>query len=74
MLDMVNSRSDEDVITPHSPIVAEKTPQEELDAIKASDAFKQKFHEKHKETMQRYMTLNNIIANSGQAPKRYQGG
>lgn len=74
MLDMVNSRSDEDVISPQSPIVAQKSPTEELEEIKKSDAFKQRFHEKHKETMQRFNDLCAYIANSGQAPKRYQGG
>jgi hypothetical protein len=74
MLDVIKSRSAEDVITPQSPPAGQKTSQEELEEIKASDAFKQRFHEKHKETMTRYMELNNLIANSGQAPKRYQGG
>ena len=74
MLDIIKSRSAEDVITPQTPIVAQKSPTEELEEIKKSESFLQKFHPTHKETMARYMELNNIIANSGQAPKRYQGG
>ena len=74
MLDTITLRSDEDVITPQSPVVAQKSPTEELEEIKKSESFLQKFHPTHKQTMQRYMELNNIIANSGLAPKRYQGG
>lgn len=74
MLDTINSRSDEDVITGQTTTATQKTPQEELNEIKASDAFKQRFHEKHKETMLRFNELCAFIANSGQAPKRYQGG
>lgn len=74
MLDTIASRTSEDAITPQTPAVAGKTPLEELEEIKKSEAFLKRFHPKHKETMLRFMALNQQIANSGQAPKRFQGG
>ncbi len=56
------------------PLTAAKAPLEELEEIKKSDAFAQRFHPKHKDIMKRYMDLNMIIANSGLAPKRIQDG
>lgn len=67
MLDTIASRTAEDVITPQSPETSTKTPQEELDEIKKSESFLKKFDPKHKETMKRFMDLNQEIANAGQA-------
>lgn len=72
MLNTIATRTSEDVITPQAPSVPAKTPQEELEEIKKSEAFIGKFHPDHKKTMARFMELNQIIANSGQAPKRRQ--
>lgn len=67
MLDTIASRTAEDVITPQPLTTSAKTPQEELEEIKKSEAFLQKFHKDHKTTMVRYMQLNQDIANAGQA-------
>lgn len=66
MLDTIASRTAEDVITP-TPPTPTKTPQEELEEIKKSEPFLQKFHIDHKATMKRFMALNQEIANAGQA-------
>ena len=71
MLDTIANRTAEDVITP-TPQVAQKTPLEELNEIKTSKAFLEKFHPDHRVTMSRYMELNQIVANSDLAPKRRQ--
>lgn len=70
MLDTIASRAAEDVITPSSPAVAQKSPVEELEEIKKSEAFLNKFAPNRKQVMARYMELNHIIANSNLAPKR----
>lgn len=72
MLDTIASKTAEDVITPTPPVTPQKTPQQELDKIMKSEAYNKKFHRDHKETMKRFMELNQIIANSGQArqPRR----
>lgn len=67
MLDKIASRTSEDVITPQPPATPEKSPQEELDEIKKSEPFLQKFHRDHKSTMLRFMELNQQVANAGQA-------
>ncbi len=67
MLDTIAARTAEDVITPQTPITAAKSLQEELDEIKKSESFLQKFHLDHKKTMARFMELNQEIANAGQA-------
>ncbi len=67
MLDTIASRTSEDVISPQSPAPPTKTPQEELDEIKKSESFLKKFDPKHKETMARFMQLNQEVANAGQA-------
>ena len=67
MLDTIANRTSEDVITPPTPPTPTKSPQEELDDIKKSEAFLKKFHPEHKATMLRFMELNQIVANSGQA-------
>lgn len=74
MLDTIANRASEDTITAQSSTVATKTPLEELEEIKKSEAFLKRFHPEHKKTMTRFMALNQEIANSGQAPKRLQGG
>lgn len=56
------------------PVTATKDPSVEMEEIKVSDAFKQRFHPQHKAIMKRYMELNMLIANSGLAPKRIQDG
>lgn len=68
MLDTIESRTAEDVITPPSPPVPTKSPEEELEEIKKSEAFMKKFDPKHKETMKRFMELNQIIANNRRKP------
>lgn len=75
MLTDIAAKTVEGVLTPDTPPTASaRNPVEELEEIKASDAFKERFHPQHKEIMKRYMELNQIIANSGLAPKRIQGG
>lgn len=66
MLVTINSRTDEDAITPSTPAVPQKSALQERDEIMANPAFKDKFAPNRKELMQRYMALNQIIANSGQ--------
>lgn len=67
MLDVIATRTAEGVITPQTLDTSIKTPQEELEEIKKSEPFLQKFHKDHKTTMSRFMELNQIIANAGQA-------
>jgi len=74
MLDTIRERTAEGVITPGTPPVPTKSPLEELEEIKKSEAFLKKFHPKHKETMIRFMQLNQEIANKGLGPKRVRGG
>lgn len=74
MLTDIAEKTAEGVLTKDTPPVTVKNPLEEMEEIKQSDAFKQKFHPKHKETMERFMQLNQEIANKGLAPKRPQGG
>ena len=74
MLDTIANKTAEGVISPPTPPPPTKSLQEELEEIKKSEAFNQKFHPKHKETMVRFMQLNQEIANKGLAPKRFQGG
>lgn len=72
MLDKIASKTSEDVIIPQPPAVPQKSPLEELEEMKKSEPFLQKFHKDHKTCMARYMELNQIVANSGLAPKRMQ--
>ena len=74
MLETIKNKTAEGVIAPSTPLQPTKSLQEELEEIKKSEAFNQKFHSKHKETMVRFMQLNQEIANKGLAPKRIQGG
>ena len=69
MLDTIASRTAEDVITPPSPPTPTKTPEEEREELNKSDAWKDKFHPKHKEVQARIMELNKIIATNRQADK-----
>ncbi|KKK95309.1 hypothetical protein LCGC14_2674100, partial [marine sediment metagenome] len=68
----INKRTAEDVITSGAEGEQEKTSLDEMEEIKKSDAFLQRFHKDHKTTMARFMELNQIIANAGQAqqPRR----
>jgi len=66
MLDVIANRTAEDVITPSTSLAAQKSPLEELEEIKKSKSFIEKFDPKHKETMARFLELNQIIANSRQ--------
>lgn len=66
MLATIAGRTAEDVITPQTPTPAQKTPQEELNEIKASSEFTDKFNPKHKEAVARFMQLNQEIARLGQ--------
>jgi hypothetical protein len=68
MLDMIATKAAEDVITSPSSAVKTKSPQEELKEIKKSDSFIQKFHSDHKTTMDRFIELNQMIADSRQRP------
>lgn len=70
MLDTIASRAAEDVITPSTPAELSKSPLEELEEIKKSPAFTDKFAPGRKELMKRFMELNTIIANMGIGPKR----
>jgi len=63
MLDVIASRSAEDSIAPTGETAVGKTPEQELEDIKAGDAFTKKFHPDHKKIMERFMELNHIIAN-----------
>ena len=67
MLDTIASRTSEDVITPQTPATAQKTPLEELEELKKSEAYLQKFHKDHKQAVARQMALCQTIANTGQA-------
>ncbi len=66
MLLTISNSDAEDTITTQTELVAKKTPQEEVEEIKKSESFLKKFDPKHKETMARFVELNQIIANSGQ--------
>lgn len=68
MLDVIASRTAEDVITPPSPPTVIKSPQEELEEIKKSKSFTEKFDPAHKQTMARFIELNKIIAANRQRP------
>ena len=74
MLTTIAERTAEGVITKGTPPVPTKSPVEEMEEIKKSEAFKVRFHPKHKETMVRFMQLNKEIANKGLGPKRRQDG
>ena len=67
MLITIKNSDAEDTITLQTPRVATQTPLEELDEIKKSESFIQRFHPKHKETMARFIVLNQQVADSGQA-------
>lgn len=68
MLDNIASKTAEDVITPPTPPVREKSLQEQLEEIEKSESFIQKFHPEHKETMAKFLELNQMIADSRQRP------
>lgn len=70
MLDSLAGLAAEDTITPGAPPAPQKTMPQELEEIKESKAFMDKFHIDHKKTMQRFVEINQMIANSGQAPQR----
>jgi len=63
MLSVIASRAAEDTITQQHPAPPQKTPQQELEEIKGSEAFRKKFDPKHKETMARFLELNQQIVN-----------
>ncbi len=67
MLDTIASKTAEDVISPSTSVVAQKSPLEELEELKKSEPFLQKFHRDHKSCMARFMLLNQQIANAGQS-------
>jgi hypothetical protein len=71
MLDSIASKTSEDVITPPNRQPVQKSATEELDEIKKSESFLNKFDANHKTTMARYMELCQVLANTGQsrAPK-----
>ncbi len=62
------------IFKPDTPLTATKDPLVEMEEIKKSEAFTQRFHPQHKPIMKRFMELNTIIANSGLSPKRIQDG
>lgn len=74
MLTMIKENTTEGVLAPGTPTVPTKDPQEELNEIMKSEAFTNRFAPGRKAIMARYMELNKIIANSGKAPVRPQGG
>ncbi len=65
MLDIISLRTAEDVIAPQTPTTPQLTPIQERKEIMESEAFTSKFHKEHKNTMKRYMELNQVIANAG---------
>jgi hypothetical protein len=67
LLDHIAKLEAEDGIRPGSPPTPDKSPQQELDELKKSKSFLDKFDRDHKKTMARFMELNQIIADSGQA-------
>lgn len=67
MLDVIATRTAEDVITPQASVTPQKSLQERLEEIKKSDAFMQKFHKDHKKIMAEFIQINQQIADSGQA-------
>ena len=72
MLTDIAEKVAEGVLSKDTPPEPKKNLLEELAEIKQSEAFKVKFHPKHKEIMVRFMALNQEIANQGLAPKRIQ--
>jgi hypothetical protein len=64
LLTIANSDS-EDSLTPNGDKIETKSLINQIDEIKESDAFKQRFHPKHRETMAKYMDLNQQVANAG---------
>lgn len=64
MLDTIRERTAEGIITKDTPPVLTKSPINEMEELKKTEAFTKKFDPKHKETMTRFMELNRIIANS----------
>ncbi len=74
LMDFAEKVDVEAVLAPSTPAVPIKDPQEELDEIMKSEAFLNRFAPGRKAIMQRYMELNKIIANSGNAPQRPTGG
>ncbi len=69
MLTDIAAKTAEGVITPTPLPPPGKTAADEMEEVKKSEAFLNKFHPKHKEVMGRFMELNKIIANQGQARK-----
>jgi hypothetical protein len=66
MLAQLAANAAEDTLAPQTPTPAQKTPQEELEEIKAHPAFMDKFHVDHKAVLAKFMAINQTIANSGQ--------
>lgn len=66
LLTLSNSDKEDSLTSQKAPSRPSKTPYEELTDIKKSDSFMDKFHPEHKQTMTRYMDLNQQIANAGQ--------
>ncbi|KKN47743.1 hypothetical protein LCGC14_0659770 [marine sediment metagenome] len=75
MLQIIKDRTKEGTILKGDPLInTTKDPKAELKEIMESETFKNRFAPGRKELMKRYMELNNIIANSENAPKRVQDG
>jgi len=66
LLTIANSDSEDAIDTTKGETPLATTLQDQLKEIVKSDAFTQRFHPDHKETMARYMELNTRIANAGQ--------
>ncbi len=66
LLTIANSDTEDTLETNDDSPPAPTTLHDKLNEIMASDAYKQRFHKDHKETMQRFMDLNMEIANAGQ--------
>ena len=64
MLDIINSRTAEGVITLSTPPPPNKTAEVELAEIQKSESFIKEFDPKHKETMARYHELCQIISHT----------
>jgi hypothetical protein len=67
LLNIIANLEAEDGIGAPGGGAVEKSLDEQMSEIMASEAFKERFHKDHKTTMAKYMDLNRQIANSGGA-------
>ncbi len=71
LLTLANGDAESMLSSQSQTVETQLSPMQELDELRKSEAFTQKFHPDHKKAMARFMELNQQIANAGQgrAPK-----